>query len=83
MYMRGRFQTLQQPILQRPQRSECKVIRLEAIGAYGAFAVTDPGRHSVFTPSNRGVEPNSFKVAVRLTEGPALCWQGHLTEVKT
>ena len=61
------------------------MILLEATGGYGlrAFAVTGRGRHYVLTPSNQGVEPNPFKIAVPLTEGPVLCWRGHLTEVKT
>ena len=71
--MRGRFQTPQQPIPQRPQRSEYNVILLEATGGYGlgALAVTGPGRHHVLTPSNQGVEPNPFNIAVPLTNGPA------------
>ena len=83
--MRGRLLSLHRSILQRPLRSEYNVILLEATGGYGlrAFAVTDPGGHYVLAPSNQGGEPNPFKIAVPLTDGPALCWQGHLAEVKT
>ena len=58
---------------------------LDPPDTYGlrTFAVTDPGRHYVLAPSNQGGEPNPFKIAVPLTDGPALCWQGHLAEVKT
>ena len=61
------------------------MILLEILNIYGlkAFALADPGGHYVLAPSNRGGEPNPFKVAVPLTDGPTLCWQGHLAEVKT
>jgi len=51
------------------------VTLLDPPDTYGlrTFAVTDPGRHSVFTPPNRGGKPNPFKIAVPLTDGPALC----------
>ena len=51
------------------------MILLEATGGYGlrALAVTGPGRHHVLAPSNLGVEPNPFNIAVPLTNGPALC----------
>ena len=83
--MRGRLLSLQRSILQRPLRSECGVTLLETPDTYGlrAFAVTDPGGHYVLAPSNQDGEPNPFKIAVPLTDGPALCWQGHLAEVKT
>ena len=75
MYMRERFQTFQQHIPRRAPRDECNVILLEAIGAHGlkASAVTGPEDRYVLTTSNRGVEPNPFKIAVPLTDGPALC----------
>ena len=49
------------------------MILLEILDIYGlkAFAVADPGGHYVLAPSNRGGEPNPFKVAVPLTYGPA------------
>ena len=49
------------------------MILLEILDIYGlkAFAVADPGGHYVLAPSNRGGEPNPFKVAVPLTDGPA------------
>ena len=51
------------------------MILLEAIGAHGlkASAVTGPEDRYVLTTPNRGVEPNPFKIAVPLTDGPALC----------